>query len=516
MMYRLIYFFFLIFLLSISLSAQQTLLPLNFEIQNTIEKNLLKQDVGFTAQRPFLFSDANGMANIDSICYKWGRDSVILSKMKHPWWWKKLRTEELIILKDKSFNLRINPLMNFSGGRTSNDSALMINTRGIDIRGDLGELFSFGAGLYENQAYFPDYYSATIKEKHVVPGQGRSRVYKDKGYDYGLSYGYVSFTPNQHFNFQIGHGKHFIGEGYRSLILSDNAFNMPYAKWTTTWKRIRYTNLLLAYQNIGHADGTTEIYARRYGSVTSLDFLISKFMEIGLTESIVWQKKDSLAYLPNMDYYNPIILFRTFRYGLNHKNNILLGINSKIKITQSLLTYFQFVYDDVDKMGYQIGLKYYDVLKLPLFLQLEYNWVNPYTYAHWDNQCYTHQNQALAHPLGANFSEFVMRLRFNWKDIIISYQLNYSNMGLDTTRINFGGDIFAQTRETQGSLIYQGEKTNIINQGFRLAYLINPSSNLQLYFEYRIRSSENNTEQQLEKFYLFGMKTNLINLYSDF
>ena len=516
MMCKLKQIFFLFLFLSIQLSAQQTLLPLNTESQHRYEKALLKKEIIFTAQRPFLFSDINSVVNVDSIRYRWQRDTAILAKLKHPLWWRKLRVEDLVKINNKGFVLKINPLLNFSSGRTLVDTALMINTRGVDIYGDLGKYFSFGAGLYENQAYFPDYYTNTVKKTHVVPGQGRARTFKDKGYDYGHSYGYVSFTPNRHFNFQIGHGKHFIGEGYRSLIYSDNAFNMPYAKWTTTWKRVRYTNLLLAYQDVGGADGMSETYNRRYGSVTSIDFLIGQFMEIGLSESIVWQKKKEFAYFPDANYYNPIILFRTLQYGMNHKNNVLLGINSKIKLTQSILTYFQLVYDDTKKTAYQIGVKYYDVFKLPLFLQLEYNSVKPYTYSHWDKQSYTHYNQALSHPLGANFSEFVAVLRFSWKDVIVSYQVNYAQIGKDTSNLNFGSNIFIETRETQGNTLYQGLKTNIVNHGVKLAYLINPSSDLQLYFEYRIRSLVNDKETQQERFYLFGIKTNLINRYSDF
>lgn len=506
-----------VLLWSVSLNAQQTTLPLNFELQNSYEKSLLQNDkLSFTAQRPLLYSDVNKVIDIDSIHYRWGRDADVLAKMKHPMWWRKLRTEDLISIKRNDFELKINPLMNFSSGKTSNDSSLMINTRGVDIQGNFGSKFSFRTGMYENQAYFPDYYTNIVNERKIVPGQGRARVFKDKGYDFSQAYGNVSFSPSKLFNFQLGHGKHFIGEGYRSLILSDNAFNMPYAKWTTTWKRLRYTNLLVAYQNTVVADGTSEISNRRYGSVTSLDFLIGNFMEIGITESIVWQKKDSLAYFPDANYYNPFIMFRTFQYGMNHKNNVLLGINSKIKISKSILAYFQLVYDDTKKSSYQVGVKWYDVLKLPLFMQLEYNVVNPYTYSHWDKQSYTHYNQELSHPLGANFSEIIGRWRFNWKDFIVAYQFNYAKTGLDTAGINYGSNILIPNSTSEGSSLHQGLATNITNHSIKLAFLVNPSSNLQIYFEYRTRSLENEVESLSENYWLFGLKTNLNNLYSDF
>jgi len=521
-MFRKEYFLLIVFflLLFLNLTAQQSLIPLNFETQINYEKNLLREEqLTFTAIRPLLKSNIQVYFNVDSIHYLYGRDQKIIAKLKHPKWWQKIRTEDLIRIKESDFILRVNPLINFSSGKTeynSTESDLSFNTRGVSISGDLGTKFSFGSGVYERQASFPRYYTDFIKERRVVPGQGRARVFQETGFDYSQAFGYLSFTPTKVFNFQIGHGKHFIGEGYRSLILSDNSYNMPYVKFTTTWKWIRYTNLLMAYQNSKIADGTSEISNRRYGSVTSIDFLVANFMEIGLTESIVWQKKKLDAYLPEFNYYNPFILYRTFQYGMNAKNNILLGLNTKIKISKSILTYAQFVFDDSKKNAYQVGVKWYDMFRLPFFMQLEYNMVQPYTYSHWDKQSYTHYNQELAHPLGANFSEFIGRWKYSWKDVILSYQVNYAQVGQDSNKVNFGSDILTINDECVGHNLYQGVKTNIVNQSFTLAYLINPSVNLQAYFRYRIRRTENEFGISLESFYLFGLKTNIQNLYDDF
>ena len=43
-----------------------------------------------------------------------------------------------------------------------------------------------------------------------------------------MSSGYISYSPIKEFNIQFGQGKHFIGDGYRSMLLSDNSFNYPY------------------------------------------------------------------------------------------------------------------------------------------------------------------------------------------------------------------------------------------------------------------------------------------------
>ena len=42
----------------------------------------------------------------------------------------------------------------------------------------------------------------------------------------------ASWTPARWVNVQFGNGKQFVGNGYRSVLLSDNAFNYPYLKFS--------------------------------------------------------------------------------------------------------------------------------------------------------------------------------------------------------------------------------------------------------------------------------------------
>jgi hypothetical protein len=68
----------------------------------------------------------------------------------------------------------------------------------------------------------------------------------------------------------------------------------------------------------------------------------------------------------------------------------------------------------VNKFGIQLGGKYIDAFGIKnLDLQLEMNRVRPFTYAHYDTiNNYTHYNQPLAHPLGANFQELIGIARY--------------------------------------------------------------------------------------------------------
>jgi len=79
-----------------------------------------------------------------------------------------------------------------------------------------------------------------------------------------------------------------------------------------------------------------------------------------------------------------------------------------------------------------------------LDLQLETNVVRPFTYQHDDSVSeYSHYNQPLAHPLGANFAEFLAIVHYQpaykWT---MEGKLIYYKQGLDSAGINFGSNIF--------------------------------------------------------------------------
>ena len=56
---------------------------------------------------------------------------------------------------------------------------------------------------------------------------------------------------------QFGHGKHFIGDGYRSLFLSDNSFNYPFLRIETKLGKLQYTNLYAELQDIQYFENNS-------------------------------------------------------------------------------------------------------------------------------------------------------------------------------------------------------------------------------------------------------------------
>lgn len=471
----------------------------------------------------------------------------------HSLLYRKLKTESLFIVNDTAdrFYLTIDPLFNFEGGKDladTSDEKLYKNTRGFWVRGSIGKNFCFETSLYENQATYAKYIDNYIAETNdlfpqsanysydVIPGQGRAKAFKKNGYDYAMASGYVSYSPFKILNIQVGHGKHFVGDGYRSLLLSDNTFNYPYARITTTYKNIRYTNLYASFMNL--TDGgvrtpphTERLFQKKTGSFQMLSMNLFHRIQLSIFQGMIWEAADSTnRQHVNFNTFDPVIGVNSAVYGLDHKNNILLGTTLKLKITNTISLYGQFMLDDTfgdksdvkNKYGYQIGFKYFDLFTVKnLHIQAEYNSVRPYSYANADpQQSYTHYNQALAHPLGANFNEVIGFINYRLKDFFIEIKMNYAVKGIDSSAFNFGGNIFSSDAAFSSlpSNIHttQGLKTTIMYQDIHIGYLLNPSTNFNIVagVSNRIAKAVNVTSNT--QFVYLGIRTSLANFYYDF
>lgn len=524
------------------LSAQQNNLFLNRQIYNWYEPELNKQDVHFhTAIRPYRISELDSVVSYD--------DVFQLKKLngdKFPGkFWNWIAYDTIVGVSQPDFHMRIDPLINFAGGYDleNNGKGLWTNTRGVAISADIGEKrnVSFTTTVRENQAKYPDYLMRFIKTYQVVPGQGKVRNFKANAYDYLNATGYVSYTASKNFNFQLGHDKNFIGDGYRSMLLSDNSLYYPFFKITTTFWKIKYMNLYTQFDDAMNGldeDGANVVtgITRKWGSFHYLSFDLFPWVQVGLFEGIIWPNNDTtLTRGFDVNYLNPVIFFRPIEFGLGSPDNAVLGANIKFIPFDDLIVYGQFLMDDLDvaaaragegyyrnKFGIQSGIKYYGIKNL--ILQAEMNQANPYTYAHKEPvQNYAHYNQPLAHPLGANFREFIAIIDYRfWQRFYVEAKIQSAIVGLDQNESeNFGGDIYKSDftipgfPDSYGNFIGQGLKTTIKSTDLRGGFLINPSINLNIEGQIFIRNFENDNEQIRTTMFMLALKTDLFNSYYD-
>ena len=519
------------------IAKTQQLIPLNNDLLMPINKEINKKEVLFhSSLKPFLDSDLNRFFNYDSLVDYSNRDFTFFSKRKHQWFWRKLRKENLININAKNLQATADPFFNFEIGKEKNGSSCYINTRGYVIKGKIGKHFAFNSSFYENQGVFPKYLSSFIDSNLVVPGQGKAKMFKSSGYDYSMASGVVSYSPFNCINFQFGTDKNFIGDGYRSLMLSDNAFNYPFLKITTNYKKLQYALLFSSLQDLRYKPAFESSYQKKYSSTYYLSYFIGKRIDVSLFESIMWQAIDDKKTKGlKLNYFNPIIGVQTLSTSLNSVDNSMLGLNLKIKLTNTISFYSQFVADNLsafsgekatisNKYGFQFGFKYFDLFNVKqLYLQTEYNQVQPYTYAHKNSlQSYTHYNQTLTHPMGANFKEVVAILNYRWKDFSAEIKINYILFGADTGASHFGKDIFqsdnnaAYYQNGTPVTLLEGISSKLLIADLRLCYLMNPKTNMNLILGYTYRKEASDLINTNTSYLYFGFRTSLTNFYYDF
>ena len=511
------------------LISQNTNIPCNLFLFSDLEENLNTKQIHIhSSLKPLEPHYLNSKINSDSVLYLYGRDSVILSNLKHTWFWRKLRTEDLAIGKSKNFIIQANIIIDFEKGKDfSNDSSLSTNSRGVIIKGQIGERFYFQTLAVENQSFVTDFQSQYIKRKNIMPGLARVKGFNTTGYDYSYSNSYINYSPTDNFSLQFGHGKNFIGNGYRSLLLSDFTASYPFLKFLYQNRRIQYMYMLNTYQEVSPIDSKEVAFNRNHGSISYLNIIVNKYLQVGLFEGTIW-KTSGVGYNNKfkLNYFNPIIFYKAINYGLNDSNNVLLGFNIQIIPQKNIQLYGQLVVDDYsfgkdfnqNKTGYQAGIKIFKPFNIKkLFLLCEYNRINPFTYSHdVIRQNYTHFNMPLAHPAGANLKELVLKINYKFKDFGIELGYNNFMFGADSTKINFGGNLFNYSENYEYSNFLQGLKTTTKYYTATLSYLINPAVNCRLFVSVVRRTNSYYSVVKNSNLIYFGIKTNIFNYSLDY
>lgn len=266
--------------------------------------------------------------------------------------------------------------------------------------------------------------------------------------------GRFSYTPNEVFNFQIGIDNNFIGEGDRSLLLDDHGNPYPFGQIRTRFWNIEFMNLFQFLSDDLNGSRVDKFAATHY-----LSWEIGAGFNLGVFESVVFRPKDvPLLRGFELDYLNPIQFYRPTEYYLGSSDNVLLGVNLSSTIGDNVI-YSQLILDELSlvelrartrwwgsKYGVQIGFKGHvkDEVKTIYYLT-ELNVVRPFTYTQvYAALNYGHNNQTLAHPLGANFLEVYGKIGISKNNIRLEmeYQLGVKGGEDSQQGLSFGEDIY--------------------------------------------------------------------------
>ncbi|MDG5490705.1 gliding motility protein RemB [Psychroserpens sp. SPM9] len=496
-----------------------------------------------TASKPFMYEEV-------SAYYDFKAEKEALVKGSESWWSKKLWNEHLVTVQGKDYWFTLDPVFDLQLGKdTEADfSTTYNNTRGIFIQGGLGKKLSFSASIYESQGRFAQYFNSYALNlqaeggEPIVPGRGLSKIFKDDGFDYPVAEAYLSYSPAKFLNVQFGHGKNFIGDGYRSLLQSDATSPYPFLKLNTKFWKIKYTNTWMWLRDVRAEVTEDGAFLSKYMANHYLSWNVTKRLNVGLFESVLWTTSNDRGF--DINYLNPIIFYRAIEFSTGQDaGNAILGASAKYKWNNKVNLYGQFILDEFainditagdkswrNKFGYQLGVKYYNAFKVDnLLLQLEYNRVRPYTYSHNSIVLnYAHNNQPMAHLWGANFSEAIAIGRYHYKRWFADAKFIFGKRGFDfndgVDNANYGSNIFrseVDRNANTGITVGQGNTTNVFQADLGGGYIVNPVSNLRLFtnITFRNYNPQAVTATALDTntvWFTVGVRTDLFNWYNDF
>ena len=433
-------------------------------------------------------------------------------------------------LRREALTLHVNPVLHWELGQDgSGEGIAYTNTRGIQIHGTVDQKVDFYTYIGENQIVFPDYVNDYVRRTLTVPQEGFWKGLGDRGIDFLTARGHIGFQATRHIHLQLGHGKHFIGQGYRSMILSDFSNNYLFLRIDTDVWRLHYTNIFaqLTSDIVGNSTGLygTVEFVPKYLAFHRLGVRLGEKVNVGLFESVVHGNAEGQF---DFDYVNPIIFYRAIEQQQGSTGNALLGVDASWIIGRHVSLYGQMVLDEFvineirsganwwgNKYALQGGAKYINAFGINnLDLQLEYNRARPYTYSHEDlYRSYTHYEQPLAHPLGANFEEVVAIGRYQPTGrLTLKAKLIRARSGTDLDSTNWGGNILLddRTREQEyGNVLRQGVPTELMVADLTASYQLWHNIFVDLRYLRRTRSLSEIATETKNSFASVGFRWNI-------
>jgi hypothetical protein len=513
-----------------SASAQSEYQPYSYQFYQKLNSELYSTKTReFTATKPFFVMDSVLKPHYDSLM-NYGSDNK-----QHSALYKKLFNEHLIDYKNAGSTFYADLLPDLAIGR---DFSGKLNTSTTSIGLQLGGSFSnklfYNVTGYLSSAVLPDYMSTYINQVGIVPGQAYAKIYKDNGYDWSYLTATVSYTPVKYLNISAGRDKTFIGDGYRSMLLSDYASPYPFVKLTGTLGNVRYM-VMWSYMNDPAFTSQYDISRKKFGVFHYVDWNVTNRLSLGFFDNVMGFFKDDNGINRPFDfnYINPIIFLKPVNNSSDDPDKSLLGFTGKYKISDGITAYGQFALNEfvgkqffsssgasVNKYGWQLGVRGANLFSIKgLNYLLETNTAKPYTYsARSAIENYSENSEPLAHPWGANFREFVGLLNYSYKRFDFSGEGDFGRYGLDMNGLNYGKDIFeiyTNPAKQFGNYTGQGLVTNMYYLEGKIAYLLNPKYNLRIELGGVYRQERNSQYEDKTTMLTIGLRSSFRQLYND-
>jgi hypothetical protein len=428
--------------------------------------------------------------------------------------------------KNKNRFLRLFPAANIGFGTAQ--SNVWNNSTRLGL--GLGFESKLGTDIHIRGVLIPSYYSANnissisesiLQNTYLFDGDGARSLELQPRIR-------MSYTPSKYFNFQVGVDQQFIGEGMRSMLLSDYSSPHPFAQLRTKIWKIEFVNLYQFYR-----ENVSTNVRQKYASTHMLNFQATKRFQIGIFESVIFEPKDTaLNRGYDIEYLNPFLFYRPTEYSIGSQDRLLVGLNLSYQFN-NLMLYGQFAIDDfvlseitersrwwANKYSGQFGFKGKANLNGTHLRYLsEINFSRPFTYTHLsEGTNYGHQGISLAHPIGANFVESFSEVTLILENkLSIKAQFMFVQQGgLDgDANTTYGADIYQPYTDRPfeyGYYIGANGRHNRARTSIEINYPIIRKAALVGFIRPAIEFSQFN-DNSYESMFLFyaGIRTNLWN-----
>lgn len=479
--------------------------------------------------------DRYNIAHMTSVSGEWAEESRGAFASRHPIFNTFYKTQpDFIYVNNKNLFLSVNPVISAVGiSEQDNPNGLLFtSSRGAEVRGRLLDKVGFYTYFTDNQEAVPMHVEKWIDSFSAIPAADYYKEIGPNKYDYLLARSYIDFEAvKDHINVSFGYDRHFIGDGIRSLFLSDFSAGATFLRLNTRVWKLNYQNLFLEMKPQYFRTSDRRL-PRKYATMHHLSINAFEWLNVGIFEAVVFNRTDRYEF----GYLNPIILYRQIERMMGSPDNVLIGFNFKALALKHIQLYGQFILDEftfseltggngywANKFGLQLGGKYFDAFTLKNFdIQGEINLVRPYTYSHYDsNANYSHYNQPLAHPLGSGFFELLGTMRYQpVKNLYLSAKAMYYQQTTDTGGANFGGNIFKDydSRDSSyGVTLVNGVKSQCALATFNAAYELRENLFIDAGVTYRKKVYDYNAYPDENTLYFTaGLRLNIVRRDYDF
>lgn len=287
--------------------------------------------------------------------------------------------------------------------------------------------------------------------------QRYEKWHADYTVDFKRSYFQYRLFPygDAELDFLVGRDYVFWGTSpYKSVGISDNSPPFELVRLTGTFPckvgTLKATAFTAQLNSTWFDNGTTRYLAKRYLSAHRIDYQFSDWLEIGVSE---WVLYGGDAQTVKWSYLNPIIPYYAVQYNAKSDDNIMLSFDGAVRPIDGVRLYAEWLADDFQYQSdsndphavtWLTGIEWYpQFIDRKLGFHTEYVRVNRWAYTHLepDNQ-FTHFGTLIGHPIGTDADLFSAHLSYQATPSTV-FETNYShqrNGEADITDRYYGED----------------------------------------------------------------------------